>query len=267
MFKSYSDVSATVRTSVWNNGFSDYITPIKMTSEQLDNRLKTLKMSETLSKVIFHDKQAAGVFLYADGEFNTDKIAWLGGMAVDPQFRGQQLALKMLVEFEETASKNGVSSLFLEAIDGNDRAISIYETFGFKPFRQLSFMKSAYTYTSSQPLTLTEVNSLTDIGVTEATDVAWQCKTFHGYDCLGIYQADELIGYSVVSCQLETLVIHQLQLANTHDVNDLLAALQLKYTPKQLVASNLTTTDMTTEALLTNGFEIVVTQHQYIKEI
>lgn len=100
MFKSFNEVSPTARTKVWNNGFSDYLVPINMTEAQLDNRLSSLSISEELSKVFFIDNQPAGIYLHAEGTFSDQKIAWLGGMAVDSAFRNQQVSVKMLREFE-----------------------------------------------------------------------------------------------------------------------------------------------------------------------
>lgn len=268
MFKNYKDVTPTERTRVWNAGFSDYITPINMSEEQLDNRLKSLSMSETDSKVYYYENKPAGIYLYGERTFATEKMSWLGGMSVDPTFRGQQIALKMLEEFEDTSKANGVTLMTLEAIDGNDRAIEIYKKFGFDPIAQVSFLNSEKSYSGESRLTLKKDSDLSAHGVEEPLSVPWQNKAFHGYDCFSISSDKEVIGYVVANKQGENLIINQLEVTHPEsNILDILKALNTYYMPKKWIGSNLLTDSIITKELINNGFQTTVTQHQYIKNI
>lgn len=268
MFKSYADVSPEERITVWNNGFSDYLRPINMTSEQLDHRLSSLKMSEDDSKIYYIDNQPAGIYLYADGTFNGKKISWLGGMAVDPTFRGQQVSLRMLEEFERVSKENNVETMYLEAIDGNDRAINIYLKFGFKALNKVLFLGSDVTYIAKNTVTVKEITDLSEINVVEAVDLAWQNKSIHGYDCLACYNESDLIGYVVGAKTGENFVINQIEI-NKPEVHTsaVLGTLQEKYQPVKWVGSNLLADNETVQSLLDNGFTETLSQHQYIKEV
>ncbi|WP_413509402.1 GNAT family N-acetyltransferase [Carnobacterium maltaromaticum] len=268
MFKSFNEVSPTARTKVWNNGFSDYLVPINMTEVQLDNRLSSLSISEELSKVFFIDNQPAGIYLHAEGTFSDQKIAWLGGMAVDSAFRNQQVSVKMLREFERVAVERGTSILYLEAIDGNERAISIYKKFGFAPVKKVLFLESSTNFTSETDYQLKKVVSLKSIGVNQSSDILWQNKAIHGYDSIGIYDQTKLIGYTIVSLQGNQLVIHQLELDSPKlQIKAALASLQKLYTPTKWIGSNLVADSPITKLLVQNGFSEKLSQHQYSKQL
>lgn len=269
MFKSYADVSPEQRTTVWNAGFSDYITPINMSQEQLDNRLESLGMSPVESKVYFSGDEPAGIYLYADATISGEKMSWLGGMSVDPQYRGQGIALKMLENFQTTSLENDVSSMYLEAIDGNDRAIDIYQSFGFQPFKQVSFLNSTAQYTGTSQYQLTKLKDLVELCVHEDINIPWQNKVHLGLDCFGISDDhDQFIGYVVVKQQGTALVINQLVLKKpSTQVIEVLELLTNRYQPTSWIGSNLETENDITDTLKTLGFKETVTQHQYVKKI
>lgn len=268
MFRSYKNVSARERTEVWNNGFSDYMFPIHMTQEQLDHRLSSLSISQELSKILFVDHQPAGIYLHGEGVFSGEKIAWLGGVAVDSKFRGQQLSVKLLHEFETTAKNRNTETLYLEAIDGNDRAILIYQKFGFVPLCKVLVLESQEVYPLKTHHEIKKVETLEEIGIIEDNTTLWQNKSIHGYDCIGIYQDKNLVGYAVVSVKEDCLVFHQLELEEAHtQIKSVLSAFQITYAPQKWIGSNLVADEPTTQSLVINGFSEVLSQHQYSKKI
>lgn len=268
MFRQYKDVSASERTQVWNNGFSDYMFPIHMTKEQLDNRLSSLSISQKLSKILYIDQQPAGIYLHGEGVFSGEKIAWLGGMAVDSKFRNQHLSVQMLHEFELTAKSRNTDTLYLEAIDGNNRAIFIYQKFGFVPLCKVLILESQKKYPLKTHHEIQKVETLEAIGITEDKATLWQNKTIHGYDCLGIYAAKDLVGYAVVSFKEDCLVFHQIKLDKAYtQIKSVLGSFQINYAPKRWIGSNLVADEATTQSLLANGFSEVLSQHQYRKKI
>ncbi|MGX7420339.1 GNAT family N-acetyltransferase [Carnobacterium gallinarum] len=268
VFKRYRDVSPNERTRVWNNGFSDYLVPINMTEVQLDNRLASLSISQELSKIFFIENQAAGIYLHAEGTFANKKIAWLGGMAVDPAFRNQQVAIKLLREFERSAKERKTDILYLEAIDGNERAISIYKKFGFSSIQKVVVLDSTTIYSREIEFQLKKVVGLETIGISENRESLWQNKSIHGYDCLGIYQDTTLVGYGVFSSQGDSVIIHQLELQQPSiQIESVLSSLQQLYNPIKWRGSNLVADNATTQSLIDNGFSEIVSQHQYSKII
>lgn len=267
MFKSYEEVTQQDRTSIWNAGFSDYITPINMTMEELDQRLVNLSLSTSHSKIYYQDNQAVGIYLYGEGCFSNETLSWLGGMAVAPEYRGQEIGLRMLEDFEKTSRQHGVTLMTLDAIDGNDRAIDLYCKFGFEPVQQVAFLKSEMTYQGTSALRLKQGDNLATLGIEEHLTVPWQNKDSHGHDCFLIIDAEQVIGYVVAHKQGETVIINQLTVSDPQKhVGQILIALNAQYSPTSWIGSNLAYNSEVTKELEKAGFKVTVTQHQYIKK-
>lgn len=57
---------------------------------------------------------------------------YLDGIVVDPSLRGQGIGSALMAAFEHLARENGFTSVSLEVIDTNPRALSLYERLGYR---------------------------------------------------------------------------------------------------------------------------------------
>ena len=124
-FVPFKEVSESVRTAIWNSGFSDYLVPINMTAEALNNRLTSLNLSEQDSFVVFENKIPKGITLFGFKKLADKKIAWVGGLAVAPEFRKEGIGVAMLNYCEKLGEQLGIDLLTLEVIVGNDKALNL----------------------------------------------------------------------------------------------------------------------------------------------
>ena len=57
---------------------------------------------------------------------------YLDGIVVDPSLRGQGIGSALMDAFEHLAGENGFTTVSLEVIDTNPRALSLYERLGYR---------------------------------------------------------------------------------------------------------------------------------------
>lgn len=83
------------------------------------------------SIVAFVDDQPVGYVFIAIKVVNGKKLAWNGGTAVLPEYRGLGLAKAMMREALDALREQEVDRAYLEVVVYNDRAISAYINGGF----------------------------------------------------------------------------------------------------------------------------------------
>jgi putative acetyltransferase len=95
--------------------------------------------------VFEHEGQMAGMSKLVPLKHRTAHIAYLGGVAIHPNWAGKGLGQKMLQEVLELAQKQGFLRVELSTATENERAIRLYEKAGFQKegvMRQFSYLKS-----------------------------------------------------------------------------------------------------------------------------
>ena len=60
------------------------------------------------------------------------KVLVIHRLSVHPELQGKGIAKKILKFIEDSAVKNNYSSIRLDAYSGNERALKLYENFGYK---------------------------------------------------------------------------------------------------------------------------------------
>jgi ribosomal protein S18 acetylase RimI-like enzyme len=62
-------------------------------------------------------------------------------LSVHPEFQGKGVAKEILKFIEACAFENNYSSIRLDAYSGNERALKLYENFGYKKAGQFMYPK------------------------------------------------------------------------------------------------------------------------------
>jgi len=84
-------------------------------------------------KYIFEaDGQPAGMFKLIRLEHRTDHVAYLGGLAIDPQFAGKGLGRKLMAEIIDLGKQMGLLRIELSASVENQKAQELYLKAGFE---------------------------------------------------------------------------------------------------------------------------------------
>lgn len=121
----------------FNESFSDYFIPFKLTEEQLDSKMLADKIHLNLSVGVFENGNLIAFILHGFDKINGEKILYNGGTGVIPKKRGLGLTKKMYHFILPILKEKGIDTLFLEVISENIQAIKSYKSAGYKIERTL----------------------------------------------------------------------------------------------------------------------------------
>ena len=264
-FVPFKEVSESVRTAIWNSGFSDYLVPINMTAEALNNRLTSLNLSEQDSFVVFENKIPKGITLFGFKKLADKKIAWVGGLAVAPEFRKEGIGVAMLNYCEKLGEQLGIDLLTLEVIVGNDKALNLYQNQSYEIARKVSFLKGELEnhFQGDSKLTLEPSESLTDeLDLT----IPWQNRLFHGYEGYKIFDGEKEIGQVVCQKQGDVLSIFQLKLPKEM-ISSFLVTCATDLSVDKIVGVNLLSSSEEVSGLKEQGISVALDQYQLEKAL
>ncbi|SKC65999.1 GNAT family N-acetyltransferase [Maledivibacter halophilus] len=135
-----SEVSDSQIFKAFTDGFSDYMIQVKMDEASFIDRFFGPEGNDRkLSYIAFREDKAVGVILGGIKIGENFKTLRCGGMAVIPMERGTGLAKRLMKLHEKAAIEIGCRQLFLEVINGNDRAIKFYKKMGYEKVYDLTY--------------------------------------------------------------------------------------------------------------------------------
>ncbi len=180
-----SEVSDTQIFETFEAGFIDYMIQIKMEEAMFIERFFGPEGNDrALSYIAFEDDKPVGITL---GGLKTDEaITTLrcGGMSVIPEARGTGIAKTLMEHHIQKAKEIGCRQLFLEVIDGNDRAIAFYKKMGYENVYNLTYRtwklnEHPFTMPDDAPHPPVEIMTFEDIHTLRTTDYShlpWQAS-------------------------------------------------------------------------------------------
>ncbi|WP_186310924.1 GNAT family N-acetyltransferase [Siminovitchia fortis] len=139
--KKLIDVPIRDACEAWNKGFADYYVNMQMTAGQFTFRFGWDELSPDYSFIAYYDGLPAGIILNGIITTNGKRLAWNGGTAVAVSFRDKGIARKLMESTMELYKQEKVDVASLEAFTVNDRAIRLYESFGYRTVDNLLFLK------------------------------------------------------------------------------------------------------------------------------
>jgi len=132
--KSVLDFGLMETMEIFNQGFSDYLIPIRMDPVNFHRMICIDSIDVTLSRVVIdQDGKGLGLGLIARRGWNSR----LAGMAIVPPARGKGVGQWLMDILIEEAKIRGDHRMELEVIKGNDSAINLYRKNGLQTFRKL----------------------------------------------------------------------------------------------------------------------------------
>ena len=104
------------------------------------------KLLEDGIKYVFEDENgtAIGMFKIFPWTHRSSHIAYLGGLAIHPDYTGKGFGVKMMQEIIELANQQGFKRIELSVATENLRAIKLYKKVGFKEegiMRKYTYLK------------------------------------------------------------------------------------------------------------------------------
>jgi len=123
--------------NAFNNSFSDYFIPFKLTEEQLKSKMLADKTDLNLSVGVFEKGKLIAFILHGFDSVNNENVVYNGGTGVIPQKRGFGLTKQMYLFMLPILAKKRINKLILEVISENTQAIKSYKKSGFRIKREL----------------------------------------------------------------------------------------------------------------------------------
>lgn len=133
-FASARSLSLAALTDAFNRGFEGYLLPIGQTPDSLLRMLRENDVREDESLVALAPGGApVGVALLG----RRGARAWVAGMGVAPEWRGQGQGAALLARLLDRARELGAQRVTLEVLEDNTPASRLYERMGFQETRSL----------------------------------------------------------------------------------------------------------------------------------
>src|SRR5690348_1666451 len=123
-----------------NASFSGYFFPMHMSAETSAWFWRVYQIDASAC-VVMHDEQGAFVGMARVGA--RGRRGWCGGFGIAPEFRGTGASKLLAAQMVQTARESGLTSLQLEALTQNVKAIKVYEGVGFVATRRLVIIQAA----------------------------------------------------------------------------------------------------------------------------
>ena len=142
-FHGLQEISLPQLAQCFNLAFSDYEQPIRFTPESLQYYLTASAVDLSLSFGAFCEDQLVAFILNASGIYNDQAVVFDAGTGVVPKHRGKKV-FSMLFEYTaEQLQRLGIAKYYLEVLQANHHAISIYRKKGFQIQRGYSVLTAS----------------------------------------------------------------------------------------------------------------------------
>ncbi|MGB2579635.1 GNAT superfamily N-acetyltransferase [Elusimicrobium simillimum] len=201
-----ADTSIVTVLNTFNEAFSDYVVPMCVSQEQLEQRIVGDSIDFNLSAGAFIEGELAGFVLFGFDIINGNKVAYNAVTGVIPSARGQRLTTQIYEHMMPVLRTSGVKKIMLEVISTNGAAIKIYNDLGFGTVRKLLCYKGVlnvagphnlYTVAEFDKHDWTQLKSFWDWAPSWQNSVTSVEKSRDNNIFVGVYDGDALIGYLV----------------------------------------------------------------------
>lgn len=128
-------------TYLFNEAFADYFVKITLTPEILTEKIHAEDVLLDKSVGVFSDEKPVGFVLHAVRTINGEKVAYNAGTGIIPEFRGNNLTVKMYKYILPALLGFGVKKVVLEVMEQNLAAIKSYSKVGFEKSINLECFK------------------------------------------------------------------------------------------------------------------------------
>lgn len=126
--------------SAFQAGFVDYIVKLDLTMEQFATHFFGQEgNAREHSFVAMFGDEAVGIILGGIKQYEGIQTMRCGALAVRPDLRGQGVSKELFRLHHQEAVDQGCRQLYLEVIQGNDRAIAFYNQHGYQRLYDLSY--------------------------------------------------------------------------------------------------------------------------------
>ena len=142
-FQSLQTIDIQQLTQCLNLGFSDYEQSICFTPDSLRYYLTASGVDLSLSFGAFLEDQPVAVILNSGGVYHGQSVVFDAGTVVVPEHRGKKVFSGLFAYTCEQLKKHGIGRYYLEVLQSNHPAVSIYSKKGFSVQRDYSVLTAS----------------------------------------------------------------------------------------------------------------------------
>ncbi|WP_127496798.1 GNAT family N-acetyltransferase [Paenibacillus glycanilyticus] len=131
-FRALSELPVIEVNALWNQSFEGYLVPAALPLDRFIGRTASEGLSFEYSLACYVDGEAAGLVMNGLREYDGRTLAWNGGTAIKPAFRGKGIGKALMMRNLQLYEELSVDQAYLEAISQNTNAIRLYESIGYR---------------------------------------------------------------------------------------------------------------------------------------
>lgn len=203
LFSTLEDFTLNELCELFNRAFADYFVTIRLTPEQLHEKILSEDIKLDKSVGIIQKNQLVGFIFHALRNINGKLVAYNAGTGVIPEFRGKNATEKMYGFILPELIEMNVSEVMLEVMEQNIPAIKSYSKVGFEKIVDLNCYKGKLARLEySSDISIKEINkeNLDNMQNFWTWNPTWQhatetIKKSDVYKILGAFVNDEIVGY------------------------------------------------------------------------
>lgn len=142
-FQSLQEISMQQLAECFNLAFSDYEQPIRFTPESLKYYLTASAVDLSLSFGAFCEDQMVAFILNSSGMYQDQRVVFDAGTGVIPGHRGKKVFSGLFEYTCRQLKDRSIARYYLEVLQSNHHAVSIYRKKGFSVQRKYSVLTAS----------------------------------------------------------------------------------------------------------------------------
>jgi len=271
-----SELTAADLAAVFNTAFEGYFLPIRLSEQQMADKIKSENIRLDYSVGVTIDDRLAGFILTGIDKDHQQTISYNAGTGVIPEFRGLKLTEKMYDYLLPILKKQNIRKHQLEVITENTKALKIYQHIGYQITKTVSSFKGKIIAPSKEltyefvKLDLTEdrlVQSFWNHFPTYQNTLSSINRNKELHEILGIYANKQLIAYIIYTkgtLRIKQFGVHP-NYRNNGIGHQLFYEVQKTNPDTDLVLINIGNTDDITHSFLKKiGMDIIIEQFEMV---
>ena len=142
-FRALDNISLEQLAECFNLAFSDYEQPICFTTKSLQYYLTASAVDLSLSFGAFCQEQMVGFILNSGGVYHDEPVVFDAGTGVIPEHRGKKVFSSLFEYTSGQLQNRGIAKYYLEVLQANEHAVTIYRKKGFSALRSYSVLTAS----------------------------------------------------------------------------------------------------------------------------
>lgn len=229
----------------WNKGWEGYYFNMTMGYDQYFARIASEGLSIPLSLIACAEGKPVGFLLNGIRILDGKKVGWNGGTAVCPEYRRHGVGRKLMEAALDVFRAEGCDAAILEAMSQNERAIALYEQYGYQTIDRLvlygceQFGEGTFGLQGESPYTvravpLSEAGNLPFYNHWAAWQTHWLSDRVNGEARIVADAEGNAVGYALcrrfynLEGQLVAIVLTQCEALPEHTDADTILATALR---------------------------------------